>query len=290
MRPAEGAMKVGRGTVALVTGASSGIGFATARELARRGATVLAVARREERLRALVEACRTDSPGSDWLAGDLGERAFAERAVAECTARHRRIDVLVNNHAIPKHKHALHTSAEEAERVLRVNFLSCVWTTYAALPAMLRQEGGGVIVNVSSFAAQVVPPREGLYAASKAALDAFTAGLWTDLAGSSVHAGLVIPGAIDTEIWEKEDEPPGFSGRKHPPAIVVEAILRVIEERRHEVTAPRRDLGLFTAKLLRWLAPGVLRAGMARMEPVPPALLDAARERARRGLRLGDSD
>jgi short-subunit dehydrogenase len=289
MRRAEGAMKVGRGTVALVTGASSGIGFATARELARRGATVLAVARREERLRALVGACHADSPASAWLAGDLGERAFAERAVAECAARYGRLDVLVNNHAIPKHKHALHTSAEEAERVLRINFLSCVWTAYAALPVMLRQEGGGVIVNVSSFAAQVVPPREGLYAASKAALDAFTAGLWNDLAGSGVHVGLVIPGAIDTEIWEKEDEPPGFSGRKHPPEIVVRAILRVIEERRHELTAPARDLGLLTAKLLRWLAPGVLRAGMARMEPVPAALLDAARERARRGARLGES-
>jgi short-subunit dehydrogenase len=282
-------MKVGRGTVALVTGASSGIGHAAARELARRGATVLAVARREERLRALAESCRADSPASGWLAGDLGERGFAEGAVAECAARHGRLDVLVNNHAITKHKHALHTSADEAERVLRVNFLSYVWTTYAALPLMLRQQSGGVIVNVSSFAAQVVPPREGLYAASKAALDAFTAGLWNDLAGSGVHAGLVIPGAIDTEIWEKEDEPPGFSGKKHPPGIVVDAILRVIEKRRHEAMAPARDLGLLTAKLLRWLAPGVLRAGMARMEPVPPALLDTARERARRGLRLGDS-
>ena len=215
----------------IVTGASSGIGHATARELARRGATVLAVARREERLRALVEACRADSPASGYLAGDLGERGFAERVIADCVARHGRLDALVNNHAISKHKHALHTSAEEAEQVLRVNFLSCVWTTYAALPVLLRQPGGGVIVNVSSFAAQVVPPREGLYAASKAALDAFSAGLWNDLAGSGVHVGLVIPGAIDTEIWEKEDEPPGFSGKKHPPELVVRAILEVIEER-----------------------------------------------------------
>ena len=283
-----GGARVGPGTVAIVTGASSGIGFATARELARRGATVLAVARRAERLRALVDACRANSPASDFLAGDLGERAFAERCVSEAVARHGRLDVLVNNHAIPKHKHALHTSAEEAEHVLRVNFLSCVWTCYAALPVLLRQEGGGVIVNVSSFSAQVTPPREGLYAASKAALDAFTAGLWNDLAGSAVHVGLVVPGAIDTEIWQKEDEPPGFSGRKHPPEIVVRAILAVIERRRHEVTAPARDPGLVTARLLRWLAPGLLRRGMARMEPVPPALLDAARERARKGLRLGE--
>ena len=280
--------RIGRGMVAIVTGASSGIGYATARELARRGAIVVAVARREERLRALIEACRADSPESGYLAGDLGERAFAERVVNESVARHGRLDVLVNNHAISKHKHALHTSVEEAETVLRINFLSCVWTSYAALPVLLRQPGGGVIVNVSSFAAQVVPPREGLYAASKAALDAFTAGLWNDLAGSDVHVGLVIPGAIDTEIWEKEDEPPGFSGKKHPPEVVVRAILDVIERRRHEVVAPARDPGLVTAKLLRWLAPSLLRMGMARMEPVPRALLDAARERAQQGLRLGE--
>jgi len=282
------ARRIGPGQVAIVTGASSGIGYATARELARRGASVVAVARREERLRGLIEACRADSPKSHYLAGDLGERAFAERVVSETVARHGRLDALVNNHAITKHKHALHTSAEEAETVLRINFLSCVWTSYAALPVLLRQPGGGVIVNVSSFAAQVVPPREGLYAASKAALDAFTAGLWNDLAGSDVHVGLVIPGAIDTEIWEKEDEPPGFSGKKHPPELVVRAILEVIERRRHEIVAPARDPGLITAKLLRWLAPSVLRAGMARMEPVPRALLEAARERAQQGLRLGE--
>jgi len=281
---------IGEGTVAIVTGASSGIGFATAREFARRGATVVAVARREERLRTLIDACRADAPASHYLAGDLGERAFAERVVHEGAARHGRLDVLVNNHAISKHKHALHTSAEEAEQVLRINFLSCVWTTYAALPVLLRQPEGGVIVNVSSFAAQVVPPREGLYAASKAALDAFTAGLWNDLAGSAVHVGLVIPGAIDTEIWEKEDEPPGFHGKKHPPELVVRAILAVVEERRHEVVAPARDPGLVTAKWLRYLAPALLRKGMARMEPVPAALLDAARERARKGLRLGERD
>ena len=282
--------RVGKGTVAIVTGASSGIGFETAREFARRGATVVAVARREERLRALIEACRVDSPDSHHLAGDLAERAFAERVIAESMARHGRLDVLVNNHAISKHKHTLHCSADEAEQVMRVNFLSCVWTTYAALPVLLRQSGGGVIVNVSSFAAQVVPPREGLYGASKAALDAFSAGLWHDLAGSDVHVGLVIPGAIDTEIWEKGDEPPGFMGKKHPPQIVVRAILEVIERRRHEIAAPARDARLITAKLLRWAAPALLRLGMARMEPVPPALLEAARGRARRGLRLGEPE
>ena len=93
---------------------------------------------------------------------------------------------------------------------MRVNFLSAVWTTLAAIPPMLAQ-GGGVIVNVSSFAALVAPPRETIYAASKAALNAWSEGLWNDLHGSGVHVAIVNPGAIETEIWDKLDEPAAFS-------------------------------------------------------------------------------
>ena len=84
-----------------------------------------------------------------------------------------------------KHKHTFHTTAEEADLVMRVNFMSCVWTTYAAIPPMLRQ-GGGVIVNVSSFAARS-RRRARACAASKAAMNAFSEGLWNDLAGSNIH-------------------------------------------------------------------------------------------------------
>jgi short-subunit dehydrogenase len=198
--------RIGDTTVAIVTGASSGIGEATARAFAARGATVVAVARRRERLDALARVC-SDGPGAVVVrAGDLADRSFAEAVVEETAEGGGRLDVLVNNAATTKHKHALHASADEAERVLRINTLSPIWTTTAALPVMLRQPEGGTIVNVSSFAAEVVPAREGLYAASKAALNAYTAGLWNDLDGTGVHAGLVIPGAIDTGIWEKTDE------------------------------------------------------------------------------------
>jgi short-subunit dehydrogenase len=220
----------------------------------------------------------------------MGRREDAERAVAEAEQRLGRLDVLVNNAAIPKHKHIWHTSAEEAEAVIRVNFLGCVWTTFAALPGML-QRGGGTIVNVSSIAGRVVPARESLYGASKAALDAFGFGLATDLEGSGIHVGSVVVGPIDTEIWEKLDEPAAFRGRKHPPQAVVRAICEVIERRRHEVFVPRWSPPLLMARLLRRVAPGLLRAGMRRMDPVPAAVLDAARARAARGLPLGaDAD
>src|SRR5258706_9845854 len=115
--------------------------------------------------------------------------------------------------------------------------------------------GGGAIVNVSSFAALVTPPRETIYAASKAALNAWSAGLWNDLAGSDVHVAIVNPGAIETEIWGKLDEKPAFAGRKHSPEIVVDAILACVEKRCYERTAPRRSVSLLGARLLRAVAP-----------------------------------
>jgi len=270
-------MKRWDGLVVLVTGASSGIGWVTARAFAARGATVVAVARREALLRELVDEC---GPGASYLAGDLGERAFAERVVEDTVARHGRLDVLVNNAAISKHKQIYHLSADEAEHVMRVNFLSSTWTTLAAIPHMLRQ-GGGTIVNVSSFAAKVAPPREAIYAASKAAMNAFTEGLWNDLAGSDIHVAVVNPGPIDTEIWLKEDEPVAYQGKKYPPEIVADAIFEAIEKRRHEITVPKRNPMLVTARLLRLLAPSLLRFGMARTDPVPAEVIERARARAR---------
>lgn len=270
-----------RDKIVVVTGASSGIGQATAEAFARRGAVVTGVARRRENLERLAERCRVHSPRSGFLAGDLGERAFAEAIVEQTLERHGRIDVLVNNAALSKHKHIWHASAEEARRVLEVNYLSCVWSTLAVLPHMLAA-GGGHIVNVSSFAARVVPPREALYAASKAAMSAFSEGLWLDLEGSGVHALLVIPGAIDTEIWQKLDEPHAFEGRKTPASDVADAILDALIRGKHEITIPKRNPGLVTARFLRFALPGLLRRAMRRMDPVPREVVEAARAKSRR--------
>jgi short-subunit dehydrogenase len=268
-----------RGKIVVITGASSGIGHDAALAFARRGATVVGVARRAGLLERLAAECRALAPDASYLAGDLGERAFAERVVGDVVARHGRIDVLVNNAGIPIHKQIYDVTPEDVDRVMRVNFFASVWTTLAAIPHMLRQ-GGGTIVNVSSMAAKVAPPRETPYTAAKAALDGFTAGLWSDLAGSNIHAALVVPGPIDTEIWQKDENPSAYGGAKHPPAIVSDAILEVVEKRRHEIVIPRRSPQLLMARLLRFFAPGILRAGMAWMEPVPPDVVEKARARA----------
>ncbi|MBI3785865.1 MAG: SDR family NAD(P)-dependent oxidoreductase [Deltaproteobacteria bacterium] len=276
-----------RGKIALITGASSGIGRVTAVAMARRGATVVAVARREGLLQELIDQCRPYAPKSVYYCGDLGEREFAEGIVDTTVQRFGRVDFLINNAAISKHKQIYHMSADEADQVMRVNFQSTVWTTLAAIPAMLNNDGG-TIVNISSFASKVSPPREVMYAASKAAMNAFSEGLWNDLAGSNIHVALINPGPIDTEIWLKEDEPPAYNGKKYPPEIVTNAIFEAIEKRRFEMTIPKRNPMLITARVLRLFFPSLLRFGMRKSDPIPTDVIDRARQRAKRGKRLGD--
>jgi short-subunit dehydrogenase len=268
------------GKVVVVTGASSGIGREAALAFAERGCIVMSVARREALLEELSAACRASSPRSGYLAGDLGEREFALRVVEETVARHGRIDFLVNNAAIPCHESIYEISIAEAERVMRVNFFSCLWTTFASIPHMLRTDGGH-IVNVSSFSTKVVPTYETVYAASKSAMNAFSEGLWNDLAGSNIHVSLVVPGPIDTEIWGKLSRKSGFHGRLHPPGLVVDGIFECIEKNVREMVVPKRSLLLMLGRFARLVAPGLVRAGVARMDPVLPELVELARRRAR---------
>jgi NAD(P)-dependent dehydrogenase (short-subunit alcohol dehydrogenase family) len=283
-----------RAKVAVVTGASSGIGRVTALTLARAGATVVATARRENLLQEVSAACREHTADSCHIAGDLGDKAFAEKLVEETVARYGRIDILVNNAAVPMHRPLYRISAEEAEDVMRINFLSCLWTTFAAIPHMLIQgeanEEGGVIVNVSSFAATVVPTHETIYAASKGAMNGFTRGLWNDLAGSGIHCVLVIPGPIDTEIWDKFEDDNAYSGTRYPAQLVADEIMSAIVKRRFEVTVPRRNPQLVTARVLATLIPALIRKGVARMNPVAPQVVHNARVRAREGKCMGQGD
>ncbi|NND65995.1 MAG: SDR family NAD(P)-dependent oxidoreductase [Halioglobus sp.] len=278
------------GKIAVVTGASSGIGRATALALAEAGATVVATARRERRLVELERELRVHTSGSCHIVGDIGERDFAEGLVRDTIERFGRIDILVNNAGVPKHEPLYDISADDAEALMRVNFLSCLWTTFAAIPHMLvqSQEGdAGCIVNVSSFAATVTPTFETVYAASKGAMNGFTRGLWNDLAGSGIHAVLVIPGPIDTEIWDKVHDDGAYAGAKYPARLVADEIVAAIREERFEVTVPKRNLQLVSARLFATFFPAVIRKGVARMNPVDPAIVKSAIARAREGLPMG---
>lgn len=231
-------MKI-KGSVALVTGASSGIGAAVAIDLARRGATVAVVARRQTELEAVAERCREHTAGSFAVVGDLARAADCERLVATARERLGSIGIVVNNAGISLHRHALHTTPADVERVMQVNFLAAVHTTMAALPGMV-EEGRGSVVNVTSVAGYIPNPNESAYGASKAALHLWSHGLGVDLHGTGVHVGVLSPGPIDTEIWGKDEAPSSYQGRKYPPQVVADGVARMIERDIVQLTVPRR--------------------------------------------------
>ena len=227
------------GTVAVVTGASSGIGAAVAVELARQGASVVVTARREAELEETAQRCRQHAPTSFAISGDLADPAHCERIVTDAGDRLGPIGILVNNAGISLHRHALQTTPAEVEHVMDVNFFAAVRTTMAAVPVMV-EHGRGSVVNVTSVAGYIPNPRESAYGASKAALHLWSHGLGVDLHGTGVHVGVVSPGPIDTEIWDNDDTPSSYSGRKYPAQVVAAAVVKMI---RHEVvhlTVPRR--------------------------------------------------
>jgi hypothetical protein len=265
-----------RGRVAIVTGASSGIGRQVALDFARRGAALVVSARRGELLAEVARECEACGVAVEVMPGDVGERVFVEEMAARALRRFGRVDVVVNNAGISKHKQIYHLTADEVDYVTRVNTLAPAYLTLATLPAMLRQ-GEGWVVNISSAAGKIPPPREAAYAATKFALSGWSEGLWLDLAGSNVHVAVIVVGPIDTEIWRKTDEPTAYRGRKYPPSLVSRAVFRAIERRRHELWVPRR---LMLAWWLRVLLPGVFRWGAARFDPVPAEVIAAARARA----------
>src|SRR5579863_9167825 len=163
------------GRKVLVTGASSGIGAGLAEALAKAGATVGIVARREKRLAEVRE---------------LG-----------------RVDVLVNNAGIPKRRHVTALDAATVDAVMRINYSSPVRLTLALLPQML-ERGEGRIVNVSSVAATLSPPGEAAYAATKAALAVFSEAMAIDLWDTGVKVMVVYPGVVDTELFTLPDNDP----------------------------------------------------------------------------------
>ena len=187
------------GRVALVTGASSGIGAATAVAFAEAGAGAVALcARREDRLAGVLERCREHAPASAMFPADLVDLdalpAIARRVEAEVGP----VDLLVNNAGIAKRRRMTDLTVGELHAVMRLNFYAPVVLTGALLSGMV-ERGHGRIVNVSSMGTRSAALRVGAYAASKAALEAWTEGLMLDLLGTGVRAQLLVPGTTKTE-------------------------------------------------------------------------------------------
>lgn len=192
------------GAVALVTGASSGIGEATARLLAREGAAVALAARRSERLQALggeiADAGGTAVP----IEADVSEREEAEAAVAHTVAELGRLDVLVNNAGVMLLGPMLEAPVEEWERMVDVNLLGLMYTAKAAIPHLLEaaegERGVADMINISSVAGRVARRGSGVYNATKFGVGAFSESLRQEVTRRHVRVSLVEPGAVATEL------------------------------------------------------------------------------------------
>jgi short-subunit dehydrogenase len=234
-----------RDAVCLVTGASSGIGRATATRLAAEGARLVALGRDRAALDKLDAAV---------VVADLARADEVERAAAEAHAVHGRIDVLVNNAGIGWA--GTFAATEDPERLLTVNLLAPVLLTRAVLPEMLERRSGW-IVNVGSIAGHVGVRDEAVYAATKGGVIAFSDSLRQELAGSGVGVTLVSPGVIDTAFFTRRGAP---YARRWPrpisPERVADAIVEAIRRERTDVFVPR---WLALPVRLRDMAPGLYR-------------------------------
>ncbi len=189
------------GSSILVTGASSGIGAALAPMLAERGATVGVVARRRDRLEAVLARCVVHAPASRLWAADLGDLDAARRVALDAWDAFDGLDCLVNNAAIPKRVPVPRLTDEQVDETMRVNFTSPVRMTLALLPRWL-ERGAGCVVNVSSMGGRIGIAHEAAYCASKFALSGWSESMAIDLRDTGVEVKLALPGPIETEIWD----------------------------------------------------------------------------------------
>jgi hypothetical protein len=246
---------------ALVTGASSGIGAALARDLAAAGAAVALVARRAGHLAEIVT---TLPPGrSAAFPCDVRDAAAVAATVAAVRERFGAIALLVNNAGIGRYLPFLETSAEEVAAILETNLHGALHFTRAVLPEMLARRHGHV-VNVASIAGRIGSRNHAVYCASKFALVGFSESLAYELEGTGVGVTLVNPGIIDTAFFDHQsfaDFPTHARARAIPPEAVSAAIVRAVRRGRREVTVPA-TYALGT--VLKTIAPRVFRRLMRR--------------------------
>ena len=228
-----------RDKVVLVTGASQGIGAATAVAFAKRGAKLAVTARSEERLRGL------DAPGAFVVPGDLLEPADRRRIVENTLAHYGRLDILINNAGIGLYAPAFAAPMDQVRNMFELNFFAVLEMSQLAGAAM-RERRSGAIVNVSSLVGKVTMPWCTLYSASKYAVCSLTDGLRTELRPFGIHAMAVCPGYVRTEFQAHAPAggaPGSVAGVRDrfaiTPAQCAEAIARGVERNARTVMTPR---------------------------------------------------
>jgi 3-oxoacyl-[acyl-carrier protein] reductase len=198
-------MKRFEGRIALVTGASRGIGAAIARRLGAEGATVLAAARSAEGLERIVSEIVAGAGRAEAVRIDVSDAASIESAVKESLASHGQIDVLVNNAGITEDNLVLRMSRESWDRVLTTNLTGAFLLTQAVVKSMVRRRYGR-IVNVTSVVGLMGNAGQANYAAAKAGLVGLTKSVARELGSRNVTCNAVAPGFIETAMTERMTE------------------------------------------------------------------------------------
>ena len=247
----------------MVTGASSGIGRALALTLAERGASVIGLARRRTLLDQVSSELSRRSRGSATQICDVGDTDSYREALAGIEDERGRIDILVNNAGIDLMLEASEGELDTVRRVFDVNFFGTVAGTLAVLPGMVQRQSG-IVVNVSSDSARAPEPGQGAYAASKAAISAFSESVAHEVGPSGVHVHLLYPGWVPTAMGLSGNE----DGGSLPPRLVrrtADGVAALVADR---MGGPRIDINAAVLPLLapmaRTLAPLAYQKAMRR--------------------------
>jgi short-subunit dehydrogenase len=223
------------GEIAIVTGASSGIGAATARELARRGAVVVLAARRAEALEAQADAIRGAGGQALAIPTDVTDRDQLSELADRALSTFGRVDVLVNNAGVTWSRSLASTSPDDVVGVLEVNLVAAMLLTRAVLPGMLERRHGAVI-TIGSLSGRVA--MEPLYSASKYGLRGFSLALRRQLDGTGVSASLVSPGKVRTAVTSHVD------ADLPEPVVVAEVVADLVRHPRREVVVPGKHYAI----------------------------------------------
>jgi uncharacterized protein len=262
-----GQMKL-EGKLAVVTGASSGIGASTAYALAERGARVALVARDPERLERVAQRIRASGGKASGFVADLRDPIAIRELAQRVMKAHGVPDLLVNNAGAGRWLSVLETSAADAAEMLAVPYLGAFNLTREFLPAMLERSSGR-IVNLTSVAARLAWPGATAYIAARRAMEGFDAGLGAELLGTGLGSLLVVLGTVDTPYWEhnpgsRERLPPARGIRALTPEEAAAAIVSAIERDQRRLLKPAVFQLLFL-----WGA--LFPRAMDRMLASPPA-------------------
>lgn len=273
--------------VVVITGASSGIGLATASAAAEAGARVLLVAREEKDLRPIVAEIVAGGGISDAFAADVGDAAELKAAAAHAVQRFGRIDTWVNSAGVAIYARLRDTPEDEHARLFRTNYFGAVHGCLAAIPHL---QGGGALITVGSIAGDMPTPLMGAYAASKHAIKAYVEALRMELGQATLPIAVTLlkPSGIDTPIAQHAaNHEPGEAQIPPPiydPKLVAQAILHCATHPTREITVggAGRAQALFAAHfpaLFEKLAPLAAASFVdpARRQPRPDNLFGSVR-------------